>query len=121
PLYRVIWGDYSLGYGRVLRPSKAGPENIIPEMAALFVNGRMLGRIYTDSGETLFDDPAHAAQKTALQQMTAYGAAGIEYLRFGEYLHPLEWDAPLPEVTVQESVSDSKVKLPAVLQSVTRS
>jgi hypothetical protein len=44
PLYRVIWGDYSLGYGRVLAPSKAGPDNIIPEMAALFINGQMMGR-----------------------------------------------------------------------------
>jgi hypothetical protein len=120
PLYRVIWGDYSLGYGRTLAPSKAGPDNIIPEMAALFVNGRMLGRVFTN-GDTIFSNPDYAEQKIALQQMAAYGKAGIEYLRFGEYLHPLTWDVPMPMVTIQESVQNSKVTLPAVMQSVTRS
>jgi hypothetical protein len=120
PLYRVIWGDYSLGYGRVLAPSKAGPDNIIPEMAALFINGQMMGRVYTN-GDTIFSKPEYAEQKTALQEMAAYGKAGIEYLRFGEYLHPLTWDVPMPTFTIQEAVQNSKVTLPAVMQSVTRS
>jgi len=120
PLYRVIWGDYSLGYGRVLAPSKAGSDNIIPEMAALFINGQMMGRVYTN-GDTIFSKPEYAEEKTALQQMAAYGKAGVEYLRFGEYLHPLEWNEPMPTVTIQDSVQNSKVTLPAVMQSVTRS
>jgi hypothetical protein len=53
--------------------------------------------------------------------MAAYGKAGIEYLRFGEYLHPLTWDVPMPTFTIQEAVQNSKVTLPAVMQSVTRS
>jgi hypothetical protein len=121
PLYRVIWGDYSLGYGRVLRPSAKGADNMIPEMAGLFVNGNIIGRVYTDSGSTVLADPTYAAEKTALQQMAAYGEAAIEYLRFGEYLHPLEWAAALPQVTFYESVGNNAVTLPAVTQSVTRS
>lgn len=120
PLYRVIWGDYSLGYGRVLGPSKAGPDNVIPEMAQLFVNGEILGRVYT-GGDTIFGDPAYAEARTMLQQMADYGDHEIEYLRFGEYLHPLTFDTPLPAITIQESVQNSKVTLPAVAQSVTRS
>lgn len=120
PLYRVIWGDYSLGYGRVLAPSKTGSDNIIPEMTALFVTGNMLGRVYTN-GDTFFSKPEFAEEKSMLQQMAAYGKTEIEYLRFGEYLHPLQWDSPLPQITIQESVQNSKVTLPAVMQSVTRS
>jgi hypothetical protein len=56
-----------------------------------------------------------------LQEMSSYTKHGIEYLRFGEYLRPLQWSEPLPKVEIQESVADSKVTLPAVLQSVTRS
>lgn len=120
PLYRVIWGDYSLGYGRVLGPSKEGPDNLFPEMANLFVNGEILGRVYTD-GETIFGDPAYTGARASLQQMVGYGETEIEYLRFGEYLHPLEWNEPLPQVTFHESVQNSLVTLPAVAQSVTRS
>jgi len=120
PLYRVIWGDYSLGYGRYLRPSKEGPDNLIPEMANLFVNGVILGRIFTE-GDTIFGDPAYADARTLLQQMADYGDHEIEYLRFGEYLHPLQWSEPLPQITIQESVQNSTVTLPAVAQSVTRS
>jgi hypothetical protein len=120
PLYRVIWGDYSLEYGRVLRPSKAGIGNLIPEMAALFVNGSIMGRIYTE-GDLQFSKPEYSQAKTALLEMTGYTRNGIEYLRYGEYLRPLQWDAPLPEIEVQESIENSKVTLPAVLHSVTRS
>jgi hypothetical protein len=120
PLYRAIWGDYSLEYGRVLRPSNAGPGNLIPEMASLFVNGNILGRIYTE-GELMFSQPEYSQAKTALQEMTGYTKNGIEYLRYGEYLRPLQWDVSLPEIEIQESVENNKVKLPAVLQSVTRS
>jgi hypothetical protein len=89
-------------------------------MAALFINGQMMGRVYTN-GDTIFSKPEYAEQKTALQEMAAYGKAGIEYLRFGEYLHPLTWDVPMPTFTIQEAVQNSKVTLPAVMQSVTRS
>jgi hypothetical protein len=120
PLYRVIWGDYSIEYGRVLRPSKAGIGNLIPEMAALFVNGSILGRIYTEGG-LMFSKPEYSQAKTALQEMTGHTRNGIEYLRYGEYLRPLQWAEPLPQVTVQESIENSKVTLPALMQSVTRS
>jgi hypothetical protein len=120
PLYRAIWGDYSLEYGRVLRPSNAGPDNLIPEMASLFVNGNILGRIYTE-GDLLFFEPEYSQAKTALLEMTGITKNAIEHLRFGEYLRPLKWDSLLPEIEIQESVENNKVKLPAVLHSVTRS
>ena len=38
PIYRTVWGDYSLGHGRVLGPGKSG-GNLIPELTALFLEG----------------------------------------------------------------------------------
>lgn len=120
PLYRVIWGDYSLAYGRVLRPAPAGDANLIPEMASLFVNGNILGRIYTE-GDLLFSKPEYSGAKTAFLEMTGITKHALEYLRFGESLHPLRWDAPLSNIEFQESVENAKVTVPVVMQSVTRS
>jgi hypothetical protein len=69
----------------------------------------------------MFSQPEYSRAKTALSEMTGYTKNGIEYLRYGEYLRPLQWDVSLPEIEIQESVENNKVKLPAVLQSVTRS
>lgn len=120
PLYRVIWGDYSLEYGRVLRSGKTGAEDFIPEMATMFVNGHILGRIYTDGG-VIFSNPQCARARAAFQEMTGITKHAIEHLRFGEYLRPLRWDAPLPRIEIQETGENSKVVLPVVLHSVTRS
>jgi hypothetical protein len=47
---------------------------------------------------------------------------GLDYLRLGEYLHPLDLEAAAPAtVEFQESVEKQTVRLPAVLHSVTRS
>jgi hypothetical protein len=45
----------------------------------------------------------------------------VEYLRFGEYLHPLKLPNDLPTVSFAESVKGSKVTTPAIMDSITRS
>lgn len=125
PIYRTVWGDYSLGHGRVLNPSPA----LIPELATLFLEGTIPGRLYCDSPKVFLLEPGAAADLAFFQSMSAYTAHGLDYLRLGEFLHPLDLKIgpgsgpgmPSPTVEFQESVEKQKVQLPAVIHSVTRS
>lgn len=117
PIYRTVWGDYSLGHGRVLGPGPA----LIPELATLFLEGTIPGRLYCDSPEVFLLKPEAAADLAFFKSTAAYTMRGLDYLRLGEYLHPLELDSTLPIVEFQESVERQVVRLPSVLNSVTRS
>jgi hypothetical protein len=120
PIYRTVWGDYSLGHGRVLAPGKSG-GSLIPELAALFLEGTIPGRIYTDSTNLFLFQPEHARELAFLKATTAYTEHGLAWLRFGEYLHPLPLEPPRSPVEFRESVENQIVHLPAVTNSVTRS
>jgi hypothetical protein len=117
PVYRAVWGDYSLGHGRVLAPGPA----FIPETAVLFLEGAIPGRIYCESPNVFLLQPEHAAEWAFLKAATAYTEKALSYLRTGEYLHPLQLTPTPPMIEFQESCEKQRVKLPAVLHSVTRS
>ncbi len=120
PAFRAIWGDYSLGFGRNIRPAKDGPGNMIPEMAALFVEGAVVGRIFVDGGSASVLEPGSEPALAYLKLITDYTLAGLDHLRFGDYLHPLDL-GDLPTVAFSENVENGKVESPVVLHSVTRS
>jgi hypothetical protein len=120
PIYRTVWGDYSLGHGRALATGKSG-GSLIPELATLFLEGTIPGRIYTDSSKVFLLQPEHARELAFLKSMAAYTEHGLPWLRFGEYLHPLALSADLPIVEFHESVENQVVRGPAILNSVTRS
>lgn len=117
PIYRTIWGDYSLGHGRVLAPNPA----FIPETAVLFLEGTIPGRVYTDSPKPFLLQPQYAAEWAFLKSAAAYTEHALAYLRAGEYLHPLTLTLALPVVEFKETAENQLVKLPAVINSVTRS
>jgi len=119
PIYRTVWGDYSLGHGRVLNPSPA----LVPELASLFLEGTIPGRLYCDSPKVFLLEPEAAVDLAFFKSMSAYTVRGFDYLRLGEYLHPLDLTLTPPAATVdfQESVEHQAVQLPAVIHSVTRS
>ncbi|MCC6581310.1 MAG: hypothetical protein IT440_12815 [Phycisphaeraceae bacterium] len=120
PCFRAIWGDYSLGFGRNVRSAKDGPGNIISEMAVLFVEGAVIGRIFVDGGSAEVLQPQHKQALDYLRLISDYSVAGIDHLRFGDYLRPLDL-GDMPQVTFTESVENGKVVSPAVMHSVTRS
>lgn len=119
PISRVIWGDYSLGHGRVLGfvPSV---DTLIDETAMLFLEGTIPGRLYCD-GVWPFAKPEYARELQFLQRVAACTQQGLEWLRFGEYLHPLTLDPEPPTVSFTDSVEKQRVELPGVVHSVTRS
>lgn len=114
PLARTIYGDYSLEYGRVIRG-----ENIIPVLGYYFVNGNIMGRFFCSSGEIFENDSAMEKNRQYLQKLANYTSVGIEYLRFGEYLRPLE--LKVPKIIIRDTISNKKLHIPAVMNSVTRS
>lgn len=118
PIFRTVWGDYGLGYGRNISIA-VDAKDIIPEMARLFVDGTVLGRFFCEGGDEAWNGPQYGVQKRYVQKASNYTAAGLDYLRFGEYLHPLELKVPF--ITYTESAEKNKVTAPAVLNSVTRS
>ena len=105
PVYRTVWGDYSLGHGRVLAPGKSG-ANLLPELATLFLEGTIPGRIYGESPDVFLLQPDHAKEFSFLQSLTAYTDHGLAWLRFGEYLHPLTFTPPPPTIGFRESVEN---------------
>lgn len=117
PVTRTIWGDYSLGHGRVLGPGEA----FIPECAALFLEGTIPGRIYCESPKLFLLQPEFARELAFLKTLTAYTDQGYAYLRAGEYLRPLDLAPPPPVFEFKESVEKQPVRFPGVLHSVTRS
>lgn len=119
PIYRTVWGDYSLGYGRTIRMSDDPQENV-PEMGRLFIDGNILGRFFCSSGAALWKNPAaRSVEKRYIEKAVNFTSHGIDYLRFGEYLRPLRLD--VPSVEFVEGVEKNKITTPAVLNSVTRS
>jgi hypothetical protein len=120
PVFRAVWGDYSLGHGRVLRPGKDdGP--LIPELAVLFTEGTIPGRIYCDSPAAFLTSPERKSDLAFLKSATCYTESGMQYLRYGELLHPLRLSPEAPVIEFRESVENQLVHLPSVLHSVTRS
>ncbi len=120
PVFRTVWGDYSLGHGRVLRPGKDdGP--LIPELAVLFTEGTIPGRIYCDSPAAFLTSPERKSDLAFLKSATRYTESGMQYLRFGELLHPLKLTSEPPVVEFRESVENQVVRLPSVIHCVTRS
>ncbi|HEV7401779.1 MAG TPA: DUF6259 domain-containing protein [Chthoniobacteraceae bacterium] len=117
PITRTIWGDYSLGHGRVLGPGEA----FIPECAALFLEGTIPGRIYCESPNLYLLQPEFAREFAFLKTLTAYTDQGHAWLRAGEYLRPLSLTPPPPVFEFKESVEKQLVRFPGVLHSVTRS
>ncbi len=119
PIYRTVWGDYSLGYGRNIRMTDRTKDNIA-EMGRLFIDGDVLGRFFCDGSEKLWSNPDdRAEEKRYIEKASNFLKHGIDYLRFGEYLRPLELSVPLIEYT--EAAKGDAITAPAVLNSVTRS
>lgn len=119
PIYRTVWGDYSLGYGRNISISKDATADIA-EMTRLFVDGDVLGRFFCDGGDRVWKDSKEGVtQKQYLQKAANFTAKTLDWLRFGEYLRPLDLGVPLVEYA--EGVGANKTTAPAVLNSVTRS
>lgn len=120
PVYRTVWGDYSLAHGRVPRPGDDdGP--LIPELAVLFIGGTIPGRIHCDSPNLFPSKPEHESVLAFLKSITRYTEGGMQYLCYGELLHPLPFSPEFPAVEFHESVEDQPVRLPSVIHSVTRS
>jgi hypothetical protein len=117
PIYRTVWGDYSLGHGRVIGPGPA----LIPELASMFLEGTIPGRIYSDSPKPFLLQPELATEFAFMKSLLAYTDHGLAWLRMGEYLHPLELSPAPAVVEFRESVENQVVRLPGVLHSVTRS
>lgn len=120
PIYRTVWGDYSLGQGRGLNPGKSG-GSLVPEMAALFLEGTIPGRIYCESPNVFLLQPEHARELAFLQSIAAYTDHGLVWLRLGEYLRPFALSPPPPMLEFRESAENQIVHLPSVMHSVTRS
>lgn len=119
PVARTVWGDYSLGHGRVLRFSEDTDGNIA-EMGRLFVDGDILGRIFCNNAEALWKNPdERAVEKRYLEKAINFTKYGLDYLRFGESLRPIEVNAP--PVEFKSGATGSKTAVPAVMNSVTRS
>jgi len=119
PIYRTVWGDYSLGHGRVLTPGRG--DGLVPELAMLFLEGTIPGRLYCDSPKPFLLEPAFAKDWAFCQLLDRYTQHGLAYLRMGEYLHPLALTPAPPTVEFTESAEKQKVQVPGVLHSVTRS
>ncbi len=120
PVYRTVWGDYSLGHGRVMGPGKAN-DALVPELAALFLEGTVPGRLYGESPNPFLLQPAYARELAFFKKLAGYTEHGLGYLRLGEYLHPLDLGAAVPLVSFTESCENQAVQVPSVLNSVTRS
>ncbi|MEP6668686.1 MAG: DUF6259 domain-containing protein [Chthoniobacter sp.] len=120
PIYRTVWGDYSLGHGRGLGPGKSG-GSLLPELAALFLEGTIPGRIYCESPNLFLLQPEHAKELAFLKTVSAYTDHGVSWLRFGEYLHPLVLSPPPPTMEFHESSENQLVRVPVVMHSITRS
>ncbi len=119
PVYRTVWGDYSLGHGRVLAPGKG--DALIPELAVLFLEGTIPGRLYCDSPKPFLLESAYAKDLAFFQTLDHYTQHGLAHLRMGEYLHPLTLTPEPPMVAFVDSAEKKKVQVPGVLHSVTRS
>ncbi len=120
PVTRAVWGDYSLGHGRVLAPGKAN-NSLVPELALLFLEGTIPGRLYGEDPNPFLLQPAYAREFGFLKKLARYTEQGLPYLRLGEYLHPLDLKLQVPAVGFTESCEGQKVSLPPVMNSVTRS
>jgi hypothetical protein len=121
PISRTVWGDYGLTHGRIIRPmDNQGPQVIYSEMTRMFVDGTIIGRFFPTGG-TFITEPQYAPELAYLNRLIHYTELGMEYLRFGEYLHPLKLPGDLPTVSFGESVKGSKVTTPGIMDSVTRS
>ena len=120
PATRVIWGDYGLGHGRSIRSAGDGPT-VVAELATLFLEGAIPGRFFCEGGTNEILQPGHESDLAFLKKTVAYTQAGIDYLRFGEYLHPLALTPLPPMVAFTESSTNGKIEAPALLHSVLRS
>ena len=120
PVFRTVWGDYSLGHGRTVRLSPAG-DNWVPELAYLFVEGTLFGRFFCSGGSHFFLEKEHADKLAFLLKLIRYNEQSFEYLRFGEYLQPARLTPEPPPTTFQEGCRLKKTTLPSILNSVTRS
>ncbi|MFH1615004.1 MAG: DUF6259 domain-containing protein [Planctomycetota bacterium] len=121
PVFRTVWGDYSLGHGRSIRPIEKG-NNVIPELTSMFLEGTILGRFFCSSREESFIlQKEHADELAYLKKLINYTKSGLQYLRFGEYLHPLKPSPTPPIMSFTESVENGTVQVPMLLNSVTRS
>jgi len=120
PAFRTIWGDYSLGHGRTVRPSKAN-DNLVPELTTLFLEGTIFGRFFCSSGKIFLLEPEYADAFRFFRKLVAYTEHGMDYLRFGEYLHPAQLNPVPSTISYTEGALNRRVKCPAVMDSVTRS
>jgi len=120
PASRVIWGDYGLGHGRSIRATGSGPS-VVAELATLFLEGAIPGRFFCEGGTSEILQPGHEGELAFLKKAVAYTDAGIDYLRFGEYLHPLDLTPAPPPVPFTESSTNGKIEAPALLNAVLRS
>ena len=93
----------------------------MPELAALFLEGTIPGRVYCESPNVFLLEPEHAKEFAFLKSVTAYTEHGLPWLRFGEYLHPLTLSPQPLMIEFRDSVENKIVHLPAVMHSVTRS
>ncbi len=120
PLYRVIWGDYSLGYSRTMRSEKGNPLPFMGETAVMFLEGTAFGRIFLEGQNIFLAQKEYEIEKNFLVKCTAYANVSLDYLRFGEYLRPLKFDESVPVVEFKATAENSKTKMPGILNSVVR-
>lgn len=120
PVTRAVLGDYSLSHGRTIRMTST-TNNIIPELATLFLEGIIPGRFFCDGGAPEILQPARADDLAYLQKLIRYTDAGLDYLRYGEFLQPLPLVQTAASVAFRESCENNAIEAPGVLHGVYRS
>ena len=115
-LERALYGDYILSHGRVIRGNDENNDKKI--LAMDFIEGVIPGRYYCSGRKSM---PKSKSAKAYLKKIIQYTENGVDYLRTGEMLRPLEFKDKIPTVTVVESVREKKIQLPAMKNAVYRS
>ena len=113
---RVLYGDYFLSHGRVVRGNDEKNDNKI--IAMDFISGVIPGRYYCSSKKSV---PRTKIGRDFLKKAICYTESAVDYLRTGEMLHPLEFFESVPKVKVVESIRQKKIELPALKNAVYRS
>ena len=124
PVQRTVYGDYLIFHGRVFR-DKVDVENGYYRLlfARQFLEGIIFGRFFCSGGNNGFYllKPEQAVAREYVETLLAYSEVGREYMRMGEYLHPLDFEPVPPLIDFKEGVASKFVKYPALCSTVARS
>ena len=94
---------------------------MIPELATLFLEGTIMGRFFCDAPNHFILQPEYARELAFLKSLLNYTRHGLPWLRFGEYLHPLDLLPTPAKIEFRESTRSLRTQVPVVMHSVTRS